>query len=693
MVLSSFIASCLLFVGFAAEEGGDVLKPWAPVEPFRPPLREEVSLNGTWDFTPKGKKRGRIPVPEYWDAAPGYETDTGTYEREVRVPAKWVGKIVRLDFEGVLHSADVFVNGRRIHTHVGGWIPFSVDVPDDVKPGSTFDLKVVVRGGNQPPIQKTRLASPGKRMSANWPVGWWGDRSRWGIVHPVWLRAYGRVCIEDAFIRTSFRKKLLTVEYTLANHDGRSRTVALSADVLEAKRKNPGVAHRPEPLRVKLAAGETKTITVKSAWKDPHLWMPDAPYLYVLRSRLVEGESVVDEEARRFGFREIWTKGNQFILNGVRANLMGTSSHLHCQSYQKERYRYQTPESWPETVDTLLSLNIRILRHHMCPTPRWVLDVSDEKGLMIIEESAIYGSFWHFDSQADKDRYTANCRKWIEPWVRDRRNHPSIVIWSAENENATWYGGAKYTTAELMAFGKMIREHDTTRPITYDGDRVPDSTFNLHYPEGYMVEPKGSIYSWCGQVRDDLPTGIGEFITHYTSHENVYDRDAAVRHHWWQGTWCRGLRYCNFTDVRPYTMMWTLDDPKSAKARNVKNSFAPVALFDKDYDDWGIDPLLYKTYPMIVAGRTERRTLVLYNDEFRGDTVTVKVRVKSGKKVHARLDRKVKLELGEHVEIPFSFKVPAIAGKDLDMVLSTSKDDVKKFEERKRFTVVAGPVK
>jgi beta-galactosidase/beta-glucuronidase len=189
---------------------GRNLSYWAPQQLVAPPLRQQISLNGTWDFTPEGQEKNEIPVPEYWDAKPGFYCDQATYQRKVSVPADWQGKRIVVAFEGVNHIADVSVNGHQLGQHLGGFVPFEFDVTSYVKTGQTFDLKVHVGGGVLEPIVD-------EIDKALWPVGWDGVTSQWGIIFPVWLRAYGPVYLDDTQIQTSFRNKQITVNYTITN--------------------------------------------------------------------------------------------------------------------------------------------------------------------------------------------------------------------------------------------------------------------------------------------------------------------------------------------------------------------------------------------------------------------------------------------------------------------------------------------
>ncbi|MBC8121537.1 MAG: hypothetical protein H7Y22_06840 [Gemmatimonadaceae bacterium] len=648
----------------------------------RPDLREQESLNGTWTTG------GTVPIYG------GSTLTTKTYERSVEVPSEWSGKIVKVEFESVNFIADIYVNNTLVTTHVGAWNPFSVDVTNRVTPGSSFKLKVVVKGMvNQPIVNGSG--------DAQWPVGAHDLNNKYGgITDDVWLRAYGKVHVVDSFIQTSYRKDTLTVAYTLKNTDtDSSRTVTLQSD---AYRLGSDSSEKRLSTTVTLAPSEQKVITLSTAWSDPALWWPDSdkPALYKLNTRLLENSALVDEETRRFGFRELWASGNQFMLNGVRANLWGDYINYGDGYYYSQDLELFTPANWPNTLAEMKKANIRIVRLHTHPAPRYILDTADEKGMMLVSESSLYGRPFYLDtfaSSSNKALFMENAKVWLKSWVKAYRNHPSIVIWSAENELG-WTSLGNLEPEELKAFGDTVRLYDTTRPVGYDGDKdVGDTLVNYHYLEGYNKQPTGSIYSWAKKVYSYKPTGSGEYIkTKVPSDGTAEEKENVEMNKSWQGVWNRGLRYINFTDFRPINFWWTRKEPTSVRAINLKNAYAPVALFDKRYDELGIEPFISGKYPTVEEGATLNRTLILYNDEYRNTSVTAEVEVRAnvtdpstgeGWTTFAKGTRTYTVGLGSHIDIPTSFQVPK-SGTTLEVIMRTKKGEVKTFQESRKFTIV-----
>jgi len=672
-----------------------------------PALREQLSLNGEWPV-------GGL-VPTYMGIK---NFDQRTYERDVTVPAAWTGKIVKLEFGAVNFTAAVFLDGELVYENVGGWCPFAIDVTSRAKPGATVRLKVDVTGPTHPPIVDGNNA-------VAWPIGGW--KTHGGIAEDVWLRAYGRVHLEDAFIQTSVERKEIGVDYTVRNATAEPQSVVVAADIVRASATATNAAPAREltftSQTVRLAPNETRVVHVSAAFPRAALYWPDQPTLYHLRSRVVpsaeahapSSPAIFDTETRRFGFREITLRGNQFYWNGVRANLYG-DYQVFGDTWYVDSAKLHTPEAWPATIDRIKAMNLRVLRWHHNPVPQYILDLADEKGLLICDESANYARDFH--KKSHHGRYLTNALKTVEPWIRADRNHPSIYLWNATNEMTYGFAGP-FPAAGLVEFGERIRRLDPTRPVAYDGDSassgtalkskpgnlvrgaaaIPDSdVIDYHYPEGYNNEPKGSIYSWEFLVFPNRPTGSGELL--HTRSPLKEKQVAVERNTWWLGLWLRGLRYTNWTNVKPACWWFTdkdlgSDNPaQRQRSLNLRNALAPVALFDKAYDDLGIEPYVTGltpggTLPALAAGSEQRRTLVAYNDEFRGTQVTLEVLLQSTGKTLASARQEIDLELGTHRDIPVRFTVPGTVGAEFALVLRTYKAGQLTFDEPRRFTVTS----
>lgn len=668
-----------------------ILLTTAPSWAAAPPLREQISLNGPWK-----RDDAEVNVPQYFGEA---FTGTRTYLRQVVVPADWQGKRVKLAFNQIAHQARVFVDGALVHQQKGGWASFDVDVTDRVRPGKTFELKVEVSG---------RDAVKNHRGKLTHPVGAWMTKA--GINDDVWLRAYGEVHIEDAFIKTSFRRRQLSVVYAIRNTGKSPQTVT----IVGRARRPGGPVEKTVEVQATVAGGEVKEATAVAAWDNAELYWPDAPTLYHLESEVRVAGQVRDRQTNRFGFREIWTEGNRIYLNGVRANLFGDYQSINTGGYHTDSSNL-TREGWPATVDRIQAMNIRCLRFHHQPVPLYILETAEEKGLLVCSEAPNYGREYLAElTDEERETYIKNFNADIVPgWIRRERNLACIYLFNATNE-MTYKSLGNFSPSQCKAMGAAVRAFDGTRPVGYDGDAnfgVTEELRNVHYPNGYNTEPTGSIYRMNTQAKGlqkvfaDVPTGTGEMLhTHDGKLVGKPQYAHVIRNRWWLCFWLRGLRYTDWTDARPACYWFAANDLAGRPSRgndpghvvrgqSLKNALAPVALFDKEYDDLGIAPYVgdgirfVGRWPEIPAGSTQRRTLILYNDEFRDTAVTAEALVRIGDATHARGSITLEVPLGERREIACQFQAPNEPGKTMALVLRTKKGGKVRFEEERCFAL------
>jgi len=631
-----------------------------------PALRDQVSLNGTWQYD----GANNITVPHESNNT----FDTRTYTRSIQIPSTWTGKTFMVDFMAVNHSCSVYVDNRFVMEHIGAFVPFSANISSFVQPGNTYQLKVNVRGSKVLPTCDA--------LGPVWPIGKCGtetvEGAEAGLYDEIWLRAYGQIAIIDAFIQTSYRQKKLTVEYTLKNYGTTPRTVTVAGTITPAA--GGASVKSLQSNAVTVAAGDSAIVKCETPWADANLWDPDHPNLYHLTSRLQEGTTTVDQEVRRFGFREMWIVGNQFYLNGNRVNLYGENIP------ESENYSatgVTTRAMWPSSIDKMKAANINYSRIHSHPSRSWLPELADEKGFMLEEESALYARSYY--NRLNIERVTTNMKDhWIAEWVRAKRNHPSIVMWSAENE----MGGSYLfllTNSEILELQNTISLYDPTRPVSADGDNdVGGMTYNAHYVifEGTYEGTINTVTmpTIFAKFPTKKPSGCGEFLTSYGANGDI--------NRWWHGTFIRGLRYRGWTDIRPYQMGWTWKgSPSGPQHDNQVRSWAKVAVLDSAYDDLKLDPVKDGMYPSVAEGSVMARRLVVYNDEFSDPFVTVTVEARQNSAAYATASKTIRLALGEHVVVPCTLQAPytTTTGSTFEMVLRSGKAGVNKFAETRTF--------
>ncbi|MCX7027181.1 MAG: hypothetical protein NT061_06830 [Spirochaetes bacterium] len=661
-----------------------------------PRRREEICLNGEW---PLGGS-----IPRYLPSATDFDYScfpdiaSETCSRKVYVPASWDGKQICVEFNAVNFIAEIFVNDFKVDEHIGGWIPFSVDITNHVRAGAEFELELKILGrANKPYSDENGLP--------RWPVGDIKkkmDNRFTGIVDDVYLRAYGEIKLQSPRIVTSYRQENISVEYEAVNSTQRPRRVHLACEIFTRPEGAPLLSFSGD--KVEIPAGSSATISASSTSRGLETWRPDRPTLYILQSKIVEDSDTIDSETRRFGFREIWIEGKHFLLNGIRLNLRGDFVEFG-EDLPVEKFY---PENWRRTVRDLKALNLNSFRPHKYPCPEFVLDIADEEGLIIITEAAVTGDspLWR-DERMDLSAFIKNFKEWIGSWVKATRNHASVLIRAAANEMYS------VPAEDCLAINEIIHSFDDTRPVEWeDRDDIRDclDIVNHHYPRPlaettsypWNSEPwnwgKGAYEAWKEFLEPHKPIMMGEGLN---VPGTALPNEREQRNTWWQGVWCRVMRYQDWAEIAPssaYGWICKLVSPNDIRVTNYRNAMNPVALFDKEYDGLGIAPFVTGLTPggeapEVAAGVPIVRRLVLYNDEFESTMVTAGVEIKRGGQSLFSGSAVFDVELGGHIELYCEFQIPDNSHASrpeadcIEMVMRTFKGGKQRYEEARRFTV------
>jgi beta-galactosidase len=503
---------------------------------------ERLCLNGVWDFQPQTKYEKpekfetQIIVPSFWNHPElwGYPEawrrtlPCGWFRRTVAIPAAWQGDRIFLQFERLQMTGQVFFNGRHVANHWDATNPLTVEVTDFVKFGQPNEILVGAKeemasagfltdrlGSTKemanfipPPTVKR---GPAKKILVPYGINFSADILQSGITRDVWLIHRPPVYLADVFIQTSVRLKEILIDYTVTNTTAADKTITIFAKASAWKGKDAGLDLREQTRTI--PAKSTKVIQIKQPWNSPHRWCPDDPFLYVLNARLRdEQQSIKDTVDRRFGFREIWTQGRDIFLNGIRLNIRGDTLILNTYG---GGFLLLEAKAFREMCRLEKRLNVNAVRFHGHSASREVLDVCDEEGLMVVEESGLHGSCGDF--AYDNPIFWQWANEHLRTMVRDERNHPSIIAWSAENENGAFQQGKWKNLTQLT---RTIKKEDPTRLVWHEGfsylfndyfkgSPVEGDILSLHYPHGdawglYYNFPEASYWAktWSKKLGD-----------------------------------------------------------------------------------------------------------------------------------------------------------------------------------------------
>ncbi len=489
--------------------------------------RARILLSGEWEmlaaskgnaaFPPTGKWRPVVLPMRNWGGWRG-ASHRAWFRRTFDVPPALKGRRLYLFFQGVAHRAQVWVNGRKLADHLGGFAPFSVDFTDAAKPTAnelivhvTDWVAGLVEGISAPEDPSKMFKMPKDCMLL--PYGCRPHAIR-GIWQDVFLLARPAVHVDDVFVQTSVREAKLSLTLRVVSAaDEPIREVEVRNEVWDGDQR---VLRLPAKT-VRVPSRQAVELTVSSAWPNPRLWWPHAPHLYRLRTTLFVAGKRIDQKDTRFGFREFWIDGLDYRLNGRIFKLRG----LGCPPLAASREDIRT------YFLTRKAANFSLVRFHMQPRARYYYEIADEVGMPVKHESAFYCASRVY-ALAD-ERLWANLATHVEAMVRRVRSHPSVFIWSMENEILHCGGGRVKGTAErIFKLGQLARRLDPTRPIEYEGDGDLEGraeVVNLHYPRefgchNHNLWPNDAY--WLGKEGNDRwprrliwrrtkPLVIGEF--------------------------------------------------------------------------------------------------------------------------------------------------------------------------------------
>ncbi len=347
-----------------------------------------------------------IPLPWHGFDEKSYEF-VSLYRRRFKLPPAAKGKHVFVDFEGVMTASTVWINGTRLGEYKGGYTPFSFDLTPHLDFDGENVLAVDVDSSERADIP---------------PFGYEIDYLTFGgIYREVSLRVVPSTFIENIFAHP---KDVLTqtpsvdVDCFIQRLNTSRETLQLEVELRDGDRV---IAKNKQPLPSTATSGtEPAKYTVHlEKLGEIKLWSLEQRNLYTVHVRLLRNNQVVDEDSRRFGFREAQFTDHGFELNGKVIKLRGLDRH---QTFpwvgQAMPGRAQRRDA--EILRNKLKCNIVRTSHY--PQSRHFLDACDEIGLLVLEEIP---GWQHIGDKDWQDISVDN----VGRMIRRDWNHPSIILW------------------------------------------------------------------------------------------------------------------------------------------------------------------------------------------------------------------------------------------------------------------------
>jgi beta-galactosidase/beta-glucuronidase len=439
----------------------------------RPQMVREawLNLNGEWQFEidhgKSGKERGfqqiekmlsgTITVPFCPESKlSGVENKDFMaavwYKRNFIVPANWQGRRVLLHFGAVDYKTEVWVNGKSVGTHQGGYTSFTFDITDYLAEHSnvlTVYAEDDVRSGFQP---------RGKQSSQYYSHGCDYTRTT-GIWQTVWLENVPQTYVKSFKVIPDPDNACIHLE---AQFLGNSHGMKLTAEA--------SIAGTSVGLKMAKVIGNQLRFSLPLA--EIRLWGPGQPELYDLKLTLSSETGAVDQLDSYFGLRSIYLDDMAFRINGksVFQRLV-----LDQGFYPDGIYTAPTDEDLRKDIEISQGLGFNGARlHEKIFEPRF-LYWADRLGYLVWGEHAN----WGLDISTSKG-LEQFLPEWLEAVERDF-NHPAIIGWCPFNE--TWdANGTKQNNEVLRIVYNATKQVDVTRPVidTSGNYHVITDIFDVH---------------------------------------------------------------------------------------------------------------------------------------------------------------------------------------------------------------------
>jgi hypothetical protein len=539
------------------------------LRPGESDFRSEICLNGKWDFQPVDLPTGftpgesipelPLPKPDQWESVklkvpspwnvnglvdgdgipggdfvcyPGYperwkHVKMGWMKRTLQVPEDWGEKTILLHFEAVCGHCQVYIDNKKVGEHFDNSMPETYSLDGFVTPGKEHTLWVGVRAPElfNVNVDSKVLSYHTGSKKFTYPTGSFFTMNTAGIWQDVYLLGVPKIRITDVFVQPDLSMDQLRVQVTIENRSGQAAVLCVNGIVKALKPfsfPDDGIKVLPHndlddkhviefPVEnITVAVDSEAVLTLNATVSGKlHQWDMENPNLYAALVSLDQNKKAVDCKYARFGWREFKIKNGDFYLNDRKIQVKGDSWHFMGIPQLTRRYAF----AWYKALKNAGGNGVRL---HAMPYPTFYLEVADEMGVCVLDESAIWASHsqYNYAEQVTWERFYAH----VARLVRRDRNHPAVMGWSVENEvrmeldtpllTEEVYGMVKEKICKLR---DIAREFDSTRDwISADGSFDWDGEFPtsvIHYgnKETYPdIKRKSS-----------KPVGVGECTMAY----------------------------------------------------------------------------------------------------------------------------------------------------------------------------------
>lgn len=415
------------------------------------PKRQTLSLNGMWqveesnaaDTMPTSFSR-TVPVPGLVDLAGpeafekvGYETDYKRYfwYRKTFTLPDDIPAVALLKIHKAKYTTKVFLNGAVVGEQPFNFTPGYFDLKPFLK--ATGENELVVRVSTYDNCPKNQMDGHDFEKKRYFP----------GIYDDVDLILAGPEFIDNVQIAPQIEQHQIRVVTEIRNTDEPVRVAYRVVEYASGKVVKSGTA-----------TSNDFTVQIPNV----RLWSPEDPFLYNL-----EVETATDQVTTRFGMREFHfdSKTGKAYLNGKPYYMRGTNICVFRFFEDPSRALLPWDENWVRQLHRKCkSMHWNSIRYTIgFPSEMWYR-IADEEGFLIQDEAPIWYGKWNQIEKMGKDLTQLHVE--YEQWMRERWNHPCVVIWDAQNETRTEHTGAAIKKVRHLDLSNRPWDNGWSEPVT-----------------------------------------------------------------------------------------------------------------------------------------------------------------------------------------------------------------------------------
>ncbi len=461
-------------------------------------MRNIINLNSDWLFVKNTtditlSEGEKVSLPHTWNAEDGFDGGNDyfrgscLYKKTLEKSSLPEADLYYLEFRGANSSADVYVGGKKLAHHDGGYSTWRVNITEEITDAT--EIAVIVDNAPNETVYPQMA-----------------DFTFYGGLY----RNVNLVCVNKAhFDLDYYGAPGIKITPAIDGKDAKVDVEVYVKDLAEGQKIVYTIYDKEENEIAKTETAETK---VSLEIKDVHLWNGRKdPYLYCCEAEIVEGNTVIDNVCNRFGCRTFRIDPeNGFILNGEEYPLRGVSRH-------QDRWGVGNallPEHHEEDIDLICEVGATTIRLAHYQHDQYFYDLCDERGLVIWAEIPYISK--HMPGGRE------NTISQMKELVSQNYNHPSIVVWGLSNEIGI--GGADEDLLENhRILNDLCHEMDKTRLTTIAAVsmckmddpylRIPDVVSYNHYFGWYGGDTtmNGPWFDKFHAMHPNIPIGCSEY--------------------------------------------------------------------------------------------------------------------------------------------------------------------------------------